>query len=939
MEEILNLFSIYLDPQNSSPDLSGKQILLMGINSIDLLFKVIEAKPELQRSALVFLKRVIDINFNKMENEERESVINFILNTLIPLILPQETTYSPLVAEIFDTISKEQQFSQEFVLQYISSLQGAGLNYFILLTLNKIGPINELINFVINIINSGLESKENEIIYESLSLMVAYLKEFQSNTFFLIFQEKIVEIISQKSSASFWILLDDLPFSFSVHFLDIAFMILQNNEFEYEDRVSCFNFIVSHFNSELVNTIDLLLRCSIEFQIATIHDYDDADVSLFFLFQKVLEIIDIRNDAFNSIKEYTLSLISSGDNSLRVCGLYSFAYLIDNASDLCYNIIDNLYFLNNFLQSNNILIIKGCFEILEIIIGKPIANYLQFSTIFDNIIELLVGEDEFIRNKAVNLIYKYVHSKFVDVSFIFDKLVCSLNLIKITEISLILEIIADVITIHSQYITDEQIDFFISIITDIINSKRDIDIKISAAYLCCSLIQNDADKCFTIVNFAIGILLQGLSVQNNLLKKLSSIGLIRFIKCTFGKYINVLLPFYQEIVFYSVHDSLLSKNHEPLLLIEISKKTKNIPGKESFINLLLQKIFHSTNVKQYKIASLCLKKIIWQFPMEIQLQVTEKICNTIFLKESRPLFKFNILLLISMLKDRSPLENRIAISQQIVPLFQEIPHEIITNFIGSICMLCKYLIQTFGSEIPDIIKIFLNKLFIKTQENPLYFSHYSFFVFSECFKQLIKIDILQTILDEAFDLLGNNTANLDAICCLLCIKEAIFKSLDFLTKERVETLTNFWISIQDNPSMKQTNSYLSNILFYLGCNNIIKGEIFLSSIRKFPTSLKETTREMCYLIINNYIHFNNFDYQIQYEILKGIIRLLSSGKSIRYCHKIDSDVINYLIDIANNISQTLKCNTAEVISECLPASPRKQNIVLQLLSKCFTIVS
>ena len=238
------------------------------------------------------------------------------------------------------------------------------------------------------------------------------------------------------------------------------------------------------------------------------------------------------------------------------------------------------------------------------------------------------------------------------------------------------------------------------------------------------------------------------------------------------------------------------------------------------------------------------------------------------------------------------------------------------------------MIKTFRNEIPENIKLFLNQLYVKAKENPLYYSHYTFFVFSECFKQnLIDVNMENQLLNEAFDILQKVHSNLDASSSLLCIKEATFKSLDFLNEERMKNLIQFWISIQENSAMSQSKAYFSSLFFYLGIKRVVNNDIFISAIRNFPTSVKILTREICDLMINNSASFDSFEPQVKYELLKGIIRLLSVGKSIRYCHKINSDYVIWLIKFALHLANSLQCNLASVVEECLPNSPRKQNVV------------
>ena len=127
--------------------------------------------------------------------------------------------------------------------------------------------------------------------------------------------------------------------------------------------------------------------------------------------------------------------------------------------------------------------------------------------------------------------------------------------------------------------------------------------------------------------------------------------------------------------------------------------------------------------------------------------------------------------------------------------------------------------------------------------------------------------------------------------------------------------------------MSQSKAYLSSLLFYLGIKRVVNNDIFISAIRNFPTSVKILTREICDLMINNSASFDSFEPQVKYELLKGIIRLLSVGKSIRYCHKINSDHVIWLIKFALHLANSLQCNLASFVEECLSNSPMKQNVV------------
>ena len=106
-----------------------------------------------------------------------------------------------------------------------------------------------------------------------------------------------------------------------------------------------------------------------------------------------------------------------------------------------------LIFLNHylsifhpFLTSENPQQIGAAFEVLKIIIGKPIGAHFNFEPIFQDVIFLFLNGDDDIRNRAAIFSYKYLHSHFSSHFFIFELFIQVIHMVKNTELPIYLEI-------------------------------------------------------------------------------------------------------------------------------------------------------------------------------------------------------------------------------------------------------------------------------------------------------------------------------------------------------------------------------------------------------------------------------------------------------------------------------------------------------------------
>ncbi|OHT07063.1 hypothetical protein TRFO_24715 [Tritrichomonas foetus] len=941
MDEIRQLFLMFLNPTNTNPDEAGKILFERLCSSIETLYEIIQNDSPLRHPAIVFLKLILNLKFVEMDADDKQRVFLFTTNVLIPIILPENPSiFSPIVSEIFYFISHEMGADSNSVNSYIKSLNNPNLLPFIILFLNRVEPSFLDLEFTSHIMTIGLQSDDMQLLVLCFRLFVILCNNFPSSPVFSIFSERISALSVELLTPEVWNILTDLSSAFVPPFLNQAITVLQNPDPDrLLIRVAAFNFIVSNLNANLISQLPQFMNYLIEFQLINLNEINVIDQSLFILYQTALENPDIKSPAFEIFKNATFQLLSTNSILHQIIGLFSLAFLIDNSPEmsLLEYIPNDLSMFHPFLMSGNPILIEATFEVLRVMIGKPLSSHFNFEPIFQDVIYLFLNADTNIRNRAAVFSYRYLKSNFVFTFWIFRKFVSVIQSVKCTELCIYLDILADSILPNSIVVNDYEMDSLVSLAGEILSSNRDLDVKIAAASLCCSLIQKDADLTFQIGEIAVRSAFSALTQSNRTMRKTMSTCLIRFIKCTFGRFNIQFRPFYPELLRCSVIQNSLSPCGEPILLTEMIRYDPELPNKDAFLALLVTTIQSPPNIKQYKIAALCLKKVINKFPLNTQLQVTVQICSNILSPNLFKIMKFAILVLSSMLKEKCPEEKRVQVAQIVAQIFHPFPDYILKSYIGSLCRLSSLVIRTIGPNTPENMKLFVMQLFEKTMVSPIFYSHYTYFLFSDCIKySVVDENTVKAIINNTFDQLKGNFTNFDASCSFLCIKAVLEKETrgeSILNEERMSILVESWVKMTNNLSMVLSKAYLANILIILGLREMIPLDLYVSAIHAFPMEIKHITGEVCRLFLQNKETIQNAPVIVAKEIMSGIIRLLGAGKSIRYTHKIEAEIVIALIQLVISVAFSKNLDVKQTILECFPESPRKQATISTLFQQ------
>lgn len=943
MNKIEQLFHEYLNPNNLNPEEAGKALLAQFCSSIDLLFTIIQKEPNLTKHCVIFLKLVLESTLNDMNDEEAQNVFIFVTMILIPNILPQDPNYlSPTIFEIFTLVSRKTGIGIDWLNEYIKKLNDPCFLPFILVYLNNIDPSLIDIEFSCNIISLSLDTREPLLIKLSFRLFVILCNNFPQSSVFQMFCERFISIATETQSPAVWNILSDFSiYDFAVPFKNIALSVISNNSIEQEVRVCAFDFFICRIDSSNLKEIPQLLNYLIEFQMINLNEYDSIDLSLFILYQEALQIPEIRSDTFELIKSCSFQLLGLETPIHQVIGLYSLYFLIDNSKEMGLNLIEyipkDLSNFHVFLSSGNPRIIEAVFDVLKVLVGKPLGSHFKYELIFNDVIELFLSPNDNTRNQAAIFSYKYLHSHFVTTFWIFRKFFTILHLVKYSELPIYLQILADSILPNIVSVTDSELDSLVELTTEILNSEREEEVKISAASLGCSLIQKDFDLAEKIGNRSIFCAFMAITEQDQMIKETMSKCLILFIKCTFGCFNQQFRIYYPKLLDCSISNNSLSLNSEPILLAEMIRWDWELPDKEKFLSLLMTTIFDNEkpNEEQYKIACLCLSRLITKFPINTQIEITVKIGQIIFNQPYYSLIPSNILLLDAMLKRKNPDENRIQIAQIVSTFFRPFSDDILKPYIGSLCRLMIHVIRSIGSNVPDNLKQFCYQLFEKNIQSPLYYNHFNFFLISVCIKySVVENDTVNSIIESAFIQLSGELTNLNASSLLMCVKAGIEKNPEILNNNRMVILTNCWTKMSDDLSMISSKSYLAAIFILLGCQGLIPDELFVAAIQSFPMEIKRITKEVCHMFLNYFQDFNGKNPIVANEVVLAIIRLLSAGMLVRFTHKLEREEVFAMASLAMSLAAALQIDLNQAVEKCFPESPRKQaTVILRFFQK------
>ena len=929
MDELKKVLTFGAVDQTGVVGVSYDSLLEYCYQSVDLLYVIVKDDPGLRRAALLVLNRVLELKFaGDMAESERASVTDFVLNVLIPVVRESPEDLAPLASSIFYAFVARFAYSSEDVMRICGSLGDPCYIPFLVAFLNHFDPPRrELSEFAIRVIGFCIQMGNGDVIAQGLKLLILYLVHYPEMDVYGSIIGEFVKVLPQTNTAEFWSNLMDIPNQFASAFLEHALHVLADRDSDVELRINVFYFVVLHFQKEHFALFDTFVNYLIELQAANLQMYDMVDVNLYSLFQVALENSEFRVDVSNKLKHVTLTLLKSDNIGYKVIGLYNLAYIIDNAPDLSYDLFtDGVQVIRPFLQSGNIVVVDAAIELLLITIGKQVSSTLDFEPVFNDILVLLTSGCEHIRNRCSILSYKYLKSPFVDSSWVFDKFLPIINSVKVTEQSIYLEILAKSIVPYRQTVTDEQIMVLLGFILEILRSGRNLEIKVSASFLWCALLTKDIDLCLRegLDSMVLKSFFRVLSNPNKTLRKTMAQSMILLSKCTFGAFNKLLSAFVRPLYHICCSESLFPVNNEPYLLAEMMKYDE-LPGASDFLVRLAQAIHQQSSPKQYNIATRCLKKVLWKTDIDIQLSVTKSVCECF---SPGPTLHNSVALLISMLKTRSPLENRRRIAQIICSVFGRVPFESITSCIGAYCSLASYIMLVFGTETPSNINDFCKFLIEKTNANPSHYLHYAFFVFSECGRQgLMDPATTETLTTSAYSVIQQTKSNLDICSSLRYLKSILELSLDTLTPERLALILGLWATLRTSSTYQAAVDYTANILLYVACHRPIDPPHLLTVLEAFPPKQERClTTETCNLLATLFTQDLPGDLKLAGGC--GIIRLLASGKMIRYCNKTGPDTMGAMARLA---IQLLNQDPQPAIAQVLADRPHKQELVTQLL--------
>jgi hypothetical protein len=297
-------------------------------------------------------------------------------------------------------------------------------------------------------------------------------------------------------------------------------------------------------------------------------------------------------------------------------------------------------------------------------------------------------------------------------------------------------------------------------------------------------------------------------------------------------------------------------------------------------------------------------------------------------------FQAEVSLLLSMMKKTRPTENRLAIGAIATTLFDHFPMDYFPKAAGAYCLLACSLVGVFGAEIPGSCRSFLSLLVEKLGDNPVHYMHYGFFVFAECYGQgVLNIETVQSFVTNAFVVIQQTKSDFDVCSSLRFLKVVLERESQYLTNERRGFLRELWYRWQatrQSVACQSALDYLSSLFLSIACHgSLFDDELVIAVLRRFPPVECCLTWEICEHMIR---YFGNdvqtIASEIRMEGLKAIIRLLASGKSIRYYHKLSPEEVLSAIKLGVMLFDSVGSDWS-ILTEVLPDRPRKQVLVRQ----------
>jgi hypothetical protein len=428
-----------------------------------------------------------------------------------------------------------------------------------------------------------------------------------------------------------------------------------------------------------------------------------------------------------------------------------------------------------------------------------------------------------------------------------------------------------------------------------------------------------------------GVYTEAFNDQNRLTRKTISRSLIMFTKSTLGAFSERFGWICSALYNCVIVDDKLSLSAEPYVIARLLRYNDSLGIARNFVNRVIHIIQAPADFQQFVIAAKCLKQILWKMDIETQLMVASHVTQN--LAHNRT-FKTSCKLLVSLLRERSPLETRRQIGQIIYVAMSSISDDCLQNYIGGWCSLAAFLLRAFEGETPEALSGFCGFVFQKATENPEHFLHYAFFVFSAVCKSGGLDTATETaLLAHAASAIQQTKSPIDCCASLQFLREAFRQSLDHLSDELIGFLITLWEEIRGLPDFQPCIDYLLNIFLLIAPRLPPDGELFVSVLDAFPPKAERSlTQEMCPLLRTYFADVGARPPEVRLAGARAVVRMLAAGVTLRYCHKIETDDLMQMIELALTLLASIG-GEIDVIGECLPGRLRAQATVREWFSQ------
>jgi hypothetical protein len=281
---------------------------------------------------------------------------------------------------------------------------------------------------------------------------------------------------------------------------------------------------------------------------------------------------------------------------------------------------------------------------------------------------------------------------------------------------------------------------------------------------------------------------------------------------------------------------------EPCLIACILRYNNALSVAQPFTARLLAAIDSAGDYRQFGIAAKALKKYLWTLDLGTRLFVVERVASKLVISQ---LFRPSARLLVSLLAERSPIDERRRIAAPICDEIGRIADDSLLGSIGGWCSLVSHLIRAFEGEQCLPLSSVCFFLFEKARENTPHFLHYAFFVFSAvCRNGNLDEASANTLLVLATDAIQRTASHFDCCAALMFLREAFRRWFAQVTGERVGFLVELWRTVRPLPAFLSCVDYLASIFLIIAEH---LPQAFVADVLEAfpPRAERSLTAEMC----------------------------------------------------------------------------------------------